>query len=765
MAGLLCYGRAMAKDNVDLICDIGELAGLFEKSHSLSDFLQSAVSIVAFHMRAAVCSIYLYDADREVLTLAATQGLNAEGVGKVTLKLGEGIVGTAMKELRPICEGHGSLNPNFKPIDGIFEENYEAFLAVPILLRGVMRVGVLVTQDPQPNYFHENDIKALRAISSQLAVVIENAKLLMSLHEAEQRVNEPKEEELPVQPTFVKGVTASSGVVRGTAVVVDGHGYDVLTAPGDDDANPASMEDFELALQESIAQLTVLQNRMEERLGDVASLIFNAHLLILKDEGFSGQMRKLIEQGTPADRAVTSVVNDYIGLFSKSKNPRLQEKVLDVKDLGHRLLRNIRQHGEDQGDYAGQILIARELLPSDVLKFAAQNVEGIVIVQGGVTAHISILARSLRVPMVFVDNEAILKVDEGCMILIDANQGTLFIDPSEAVLRQYDAIVNRQDSERLAVKPETFTVDGTKIKLLSNVNLLSDIEFAIENQAEGIGLYRSEFPFIIRNEFPSEEAQRLIYERIYQDMPDKEVVLRTLDVGGDKKLPYHQHDEEANPFLGLRAIRFSLKNLPIFKQQLRAMLRAGADRNLKIMFPFISSVDDFLEAKEVIQVCVRELAAEELPHNPAPKVGLMVELPAAVEIIDELAEASDFFSIGTNDLIQYLLAVDRTNESVSSMYVCHHPAVLRSVYRIVNSAIHNDVDVSVCGDMALNEDMLKFLIGIGVRKISIDPQQIPRVQAFISGLHTEEARRHARKLLRFGTLREVNQFLETLETE
>jgi phosphotransferase system enzyme I (PtsP) len=500
-------------------------------------------------------------------------------------------------------------------------------------------------------------------------------------------------------------------------------------------------------------------------LGDVASLIFNAHLLILKDEGFSGEMRKLVKQGTPADRAVTSVVNDYIGLFSKSKNPRLQEKVLDVKDLGHRLLRNIQQHSEDEGDYSGQILIAKELLPSDVLKFAAQNVEGIVIVQGGITAHISILARSLRVPMVFVENEAILDIADGTLILIDANQGTLFLDPTPAVLKQYDSLVNRQENERLSVSDETFTADGTKIKLLSNVNLLSDIEFSIENKAEGIGLYRSEFPFIIRNEFPSEEEQRRIYERIFQGMEGKEVVLRTLDVGGDKKLPYHQHDEEANPFLGLRAIRFSLKNLPIFKQQLRAMLRAGVDRKLKIMFPFISSVDDFLEAKEVMKECIKELSAEGIPHNGRPKVGLMVELPAAVEIIDELADVSDFFSIGTNDLIQYLLAVDRTNESVSSMYVCHHPAVLRSVYRIVNSAINNDVDVSVCGDMALNEDMLKFLVGIGVRKISIDPQQIPRVQAFLTGLHTEQARQHARKLLRFGTLREVNHFLEVLKAK
>lgn len=756
----------MAKDNVDLICDISELAGLFAKSQSLSDFLQSAVSIVAFHMRAAVCSIYLYEEKNEMLTLAATQGLNAEAVGKVSLKLGEGIVGTAMKELRPICEGHGSLNPHFKRIDGIYEENYEAFLAVPILLRGVMRVGVLVTQDPQPNYFHENDTKALKAISSQLAVVIENAKLLMSLHEAEQRQTPPSstETEHEQTPAFIKGVTASSGIVRGTAVILDGHGYDVLTAPAEDDENPYDLDDFDLALQESVAQLTLLQNRMEERLGDVASLIFNAHLLILKDQGFSGEMRKLIQSGTPADRAVTSVVNDYITLFSKSSNPRLQEKVLDVKDLGHRLLRNIQQHGEDEGDYAGQILVAKELVPSDVLKFAAQNVEGIVIVQGGITAHISILARSLRVPMVFVENEVILDLADGTLILIDANQGTLFLDPSESVLKQYDGLVNRQEAERLSVQPETFTVDGTKIKLLSNVNLLSDIEFAKENLAEGIGLYRSEFPFIIRNEFPSEEAQRLIYEKIFQGMPDKEVVLRTLDVGGDKKLPYHQHDEEANPFLGLRAIRFSLKNLPIFKQQLRAMLRAGVNRKLKIMFPFISSVDDFLEAREVTMECIQELEAEGIPHNTSPKVGLMVELPAAVEIIDELARAADFFSIGTNDLIQYLLAVDRTNESVSGMYVCHHPAVLRSVYRIVNSAINNDVDVSVCGDMALNEEMLKFLIGIGVRKISIDPQQIPRIQAFLSGLHTEEARRHARKLLRFGTLKEIDRFLEGLES-
>ncbi len=751
----------MAKDNVDLICDISELAGLFERSHSLNDFLQSAVSVVAYHMRAAVCSIYLYDEESKILRLAATQGLRADSVGKVSLKLGEGLVGTALKELKPICEGHGSRNPHFKPIADIFEEQYEAFLAVPIV-RGAARVGVLVTQDPQPNYFHENDVKALRAIASQLAVVIENAKLLMSLHEAQQQTVPGKEAQASLNDVkFLKGTSASTGVVVGEAVIIDGHAYDVLTAAADDDDAPFTLADFQQALKETEEQLTQLQVTMDERLSDVASLIFNAHLLILKDTGFSGAMQKLIEKGTPADRAVISVVNDYITLFAKSANRRLQEKVLDLKDLGHRLLRNLRQHGEDHGDYEGQILVAKELLPSDVLKFAAQKVEGIVIVQGSVTSHISILARSLRVPMIFVENRLVLEIGEGTPILMDANQGTVFLEPDAKVLEQYKSLISRDETaEAPVVQPETYTRDGTKIALYCNINLLSDMEFARQHLAEGVGLYRSEFPFIVRDEFPSEEAQRLIYEKIFAGLPDREVTLRTLDVGGDKKLPYHHHLDEANPFLGLRAIRFSLQNLPIFKQQLRAMLRAGRGQRLRIMFPFISSVDDFLAAREVLEECKRELRDEGLPHNADPKVGPMVELPAAIEIIEELSQASDFLSIGTNDLVQYLLAVDRTNESVSKLYVNHHPAVLRAVYRIVNAAINNDVDVSVCGDMVLNTDMLKFLIGIGVRKVSIDPQHIPRIQQYVTGLHTEEARRHARKLLRFGTLREVNAFLE-----
>ena len=712
-------------------------------------------------MRSAVCSIYLFDDDAEDLVLAATQGLSLEAVGTLRLKIGEGIVGKAMETLEPVCEGHGSQNPSFKYIEGIGEEEYEAFLAVPIVLRGRVRVGVLVAQDPQPNYFHGNDVKALRAIASQLAVVIENAKLLLSLHEGPNTEDVP--EALPdlFEKKFLRGSSASSGVVMGEAVIIGGQGYDVLTAAADDDGPHQSLGDFRKALEETEKQLSDLQRQMDERLVDVASLIFNAHLLILKDTGFSGTMEEMIERGTSPERAVTSVVNDYINLFSKSQNPRLREKVLDLKDLGHRLLQNLKRKGDVQGDYRGQIIIAQELVPSDVLKFAAQQVEGIVIVQGGVTSHISILARSLRVPVVFVDEPRVLELEEGCPVLIDANQGTVFPNPDARVLAQYRKLLAGEEEPDLReVSEETFTKDGVKVTLHCNINLLSDLEFALKNKAEGVGLYRSEFPFIVRDEFPSEEAQRIIYEKIIRTMDGREVTLRTLDVGGDKKLPYHEHHDEANPFLGLRAIRFSLQNLPIFKQQLRAMLRAGYNAPLRIMFPFISSLDDFLEAKDVVRACMRELQEEGLSYNAKPKIGPMIELPAAIEIIDEIAQASDFLCIGTNDLVQYLLAVDRTNESVSDLYVAHHPAVLRAVNRIINSAINNNVDVSVCGDMALNTELLKFLIGIGLRKISIDPQRIPEIQRFVVGLHTEEARQQSRRLLCFSTLREVNAYLE-----
>jgi len=745
----------MRKDNVDLICSIGEIAGLFEKSPSLEDFLQTVVNIVAYHMRAAVCSVYLYEEETQELVLTATQGLDLKS--QVRLKLGEGLTGTALKELRPIREGSGSKNPNFKFIPGISEENYQAFLAVPIL-RGLSRVGVLVLQDPVIDYFDDNDTKALQAIAAQLATTIENAKLLMALHRIKSDIpKEPKPAPDLKELKFIKGKSGARGHAIGRPTIFGGV-KDLFVIDDSTQSMSGTLEDFQRALQRTEIQLEQLQVIMQERLADVASMIFSAHLLIVKDPKFSGAMVEHIRNGDNPPQAIFRVINQYIKLFSASKNPRLQEKVQDVKDLGRRLLQNLRADEEAEVDYAGHIVIAGELLPSDVLKLSAQKAEGIVQVGGAVTSHIAILARSLNLPMVVVDEERLFKLSPDNRILIDGDQGNMYIDPDEAVCRSFASLDSSQqniDEVAAVVCEETWTEDKTRIRLLANINMLNELKTARKLKAEGVGLYRSEFPFIVRSNFPSEEEQYRVYRIILDEMEGRDVLFRTLDVGGDKMLSYFPGVSENNPFLGLRAIRFSFRYKDIFVQQLRALLRAGDGADLQVMFPMISSVDDFLQAKQVVQDCMEQLSAENIPYNNHPRLGAMIELPSAVEVAAELAAEADFLSIGGNDLVQYMLAVDRTNQHISDLYVSHHPAVLRALKRVAAACENSKTSLSFCGEMAADTKMLPFLIGIGIRRFSVESRMIPVVQKTINGLSVKACKEWSDKLLSMGRISDV----------
>lgn len=746
------------KDNVEMICSIGELASLFEGSHSIEDFLQTAVKIVATHMKAAVCSIYLLEDNNKDLVLRANQGLSADSVGRVKLRLGEGITGQALKELRPIREGRGSQNPNFKHIPGINEEQYEAFLAVPIV-HGLRRVGVLVVQDPQPDYFTEADAKALRAIAAQLATTIENAQLLMSLHR-ETKALEAQETTIIERLSFLRGKPASPGIAKGRAIAMGQ--LDAALWNEDPHAVDGGVSALDRSLERSEKQLAQMQRDVEERLTDIASLIFSTQILMLKDHQFAGEMRRLIEEEhRTAQQAIQRVSRQYMDLFAKSPNPRLREKVQDIKDVGQRLLRNLSTGEDTESGYHGHVVVVEDILPSDILKLAAQGAEGILMIGGGMTAHISILARSLQLPMVITEDRNLVKEVPGRQVLLDGNQGSVFLEPSQEILERYDNLIaaQREAAAVAAVEDETFTRDGTRVRLLANINLLSDLKIAQQLRAEGIGLYRSEFPFIVRNTFPSEEEQYQIYRKIVTEMAGREIVFRTLDIGGDKMLSYFPHVDEANPFLGLRAIRFSLKYPDIFSQQLRALLRAGVDADIKIMFPLISSLDEFLQAREGVRQACDELKESGVPHNPHPKLGVMVELPSAVEIVEDLAREADFLSIGTNDLVQYMLAVDRTNDEISDLYVYHHPAVLRVIARIVRAAQTQDVDLSICGDMAAEPRMVPFLLGAGLRKFSVNPNAIPALQRFIQNVDLSEAETVAKNVLQQGRIDEIARML------
>ncbi|MBN2182063.1 MAG: phosphoenolpyruvate--protein phosphotransferase [Sedimentisphaerales bacterium] len=745
-------------DNEKLLYDISELNSLFRESASIQSLLNKTVEMVAAHTKSDVCSVYLFNNENNELVLSATKGLNPDSVGKVRLKLGQGLTGLALKEMRPICEKDAASSPNYKFFPGIFEERYDCFLAVPIA-RGISKIGVLNVQRQKGKSFSDSDITALEAAASQLADIIENARFLMAMHEP--YVEEKSLDVLPEQLKFVRGKIASEGFAYGPAKIADmkKNLASLLHRTYDD---KYTLDDFEKAVANTAAQLEELQERVGQKLSDAASLIFAAHLVILKDKYFIGGIIKLIESGENPPVAVIRIAKEYIDNFATSDNSYMREKIQDIEDLTVRLMNNLLSENQEHDKFKGHIIIARELYPSDLLILSSEEAGGIVLVGGTVTSHLSILANSLRIPMIVSDTFELLELPDNTPMLIDAEIGNVYVDPSDDILEKFESQQKARltlDRQRLSVKPITETRDGTRVHLMANINLLADLKVACELQCEGVGLYRTEFPFMIRRNLPTEAEQFITYRKLVEMVSGKPVTFRTLDIGGDKTLSYYHDIKEQNPAMGLRSIRFSLQNKPVFAEQIRAMLRAGAGADLRIMFPMISSIDEFCQAREVVFESLETLEKQGIAHNHRPKLGIMVELPCIVDIIDDMAKEAEFFSIGTNDLIQFMLGVDRTNENVSGSYLPHHPSVLRALKKVIHAAGQAGREVTVCGDMAHQEKYLPFLLGIGLRILSIDPRFLPRIQQAISNIDIKEAQSVAESMLAQARITELTQAL------
>ncbi len=749
----------MKRDHAKLICDVGELTGLFHDAPGMEDFLQKITAMITQHMACEVCSIYLYYKDSDELVLKATKGLNPSSIGQVKMKLGEGLTGQALKERRPIREGQARNNPNFRHFPGIGEERFESFLAVPIL-HGTVEIGVMVIQSEQKDYFTAEDAQIFRAITAQLAATIETARLLITLNDHKHRKQTPP---AAADLKFIKGRPGSEGVALGGAVVMDETMTDLQRFV--DTKDVYTEEDFHRAVQATEAQLEDLQKKIETTLFDVAALIFTAQILMLKDKGFSEVIAGHIRKGIAPPQAVVTVVQEYVRKFAAITDSYLRDKIYDVKDVGRRVLENMTGLKDHHADLEGRIIIARELLPSDALKLFSQKVKGIILLSGGATSHMAILSRSLNIPLVVADEPGLLAVPGGTRILLDAVMGYIHIAPEEGLVQK---VLEREDLHKdmghlkRLIREFPTTKDGVLVKFMANINLLGDLKAANEFKADGVGLYRTEFPFMIRSDFPSEEEQYLIYRRLIEGMPGKEITFRTLDIGGDKVLSYYDYGREENPFLGLRSIRFSLKHKDVFIQQIRAILRAARGQKARVLFPMISSVDEFLEAKGIVQECIHHLSNEGQKDIESPPMGIMVELPSAVEIIDELAQEADFFSIGTNDLVQYLLAVDRTNAKVADLYLPHHPSVLRALKKIVDAGAKYGKDVSICGDMAHSVRFLPFLLGIGLRHFSLDARYLPRVHEKLSTIVLSEAVVQADEILKQSKVVRTAQLMEGL---
>ena len=751
------------RHHLHLLCDISELTALLTASEDIANFFQRTVEMIARHMDADVCSIYLYDEVSGDVVLDATIGLNPTAIGQVRMKIGEGLVGTTLAKQKPLNEGCARRHPAFKYFKEAGEDPFNSFLGVPIL-RGAEKIGVLVVQHKDRDYFDDVDIQVMRGIASQLAGAIGNARLLIEsgLPKKDQNLEYRAEKSL----RSIKGQMAAGGYAFAPSIVFE-KSHAGLLEEQPEEKSEHTLADFHRAIQATAEQINEYQARFARRLPESDALIFSAHLMILKDVRFMREMEKKISEGMSPAAAIRAVGRHYMDLFSTSDHAHVREKANDVQDLAGRILKNMSCKDEmDQTLVGNRIVIARELYPSDILRLASENVKGIILVSGGVTSHVAILARSLQIPLIIADETDLLHLPENTPIIMDEESGSIYVNPSEDVVKAYQSnekVSLEQEMTSREISPDTYSRDGCRIQLLANINLLRDLKLASELQAEGIGLYRSEFPFLIRSAVPSEQEQFLVYKQLFEEMPGKDIAIRTLDIGGDKLLAYQDLQGETNPELGLRAIRFSLHHRDIFHQQLRAILRSAADaKTVQIMFPLISSLDEFYEARQAVYDCMRALKKENLPHHQKPLIGVLVELPSIVEIIDELTAEADFLSIGTNDFVQYMLAVDRTNEKVVDYYQPYHPAVLRSLAKIVKAANTHDKKISVCGELAHEKDYIPFLLGIGIRILSVYPKFLPSVQNFISNLKISETEAYAQKLLSEATVQGVNRRIAEL---
>ncbi|NWL89510.1 phosphoenolpyruvate--protein phosphotransferase [Paenibacillus sp. 79R4] len=562
---------------------------------------------------------------------------------------------------------------------------------------------------------------------------------------------------------MIQGIGAAAGVAIGKAFVLPTWEWDVPDRRMESVDLAKEFERLYEGIRTSKTEIEFMKNEIKETVGVAESNIFDAHIAILEDPVFMSEIRGIIErQYKAAEVAVKEAIDHFVTMFDLLDDEYMKERALDIKDVGNRLLKHLLGTPDITlpSDTQPYILVARELSPSQLVHLNPQHVLGMVTIAGGKTSHSAIMARALGIPLVSGLEDSLTEIFKtGDLLVIDGDEGAIFLNPDHVIIDQYTAIAERQrrrkEQLQLLASVDPVTKDNVRMKLAGNISSVKDLELAFKYGAEGVGLFRTEFLYMDRLGFPSEEEQFEVYRQIAEKMGEHSVVIRTLDIGGDKQLEYFTIPEEENPVLGFRAIRISLDNKDIFKTQLMAILRASAYGNVKILYPMISSLEEVRKAKEILQEAKQELTARGIAYDDNIPIGAMIEVPAAVAIADLLAQEVDFFSIGTNDLVQYVLAVDRMNEKIAQMYHPFHPAVLRMLRQTVMAAKEAGIPISVCGELASDERALPIWLYLGVSNLSMSSQSLLRVKHRILNIYASESRELGALCYRLSTSTEV----------
>ena len=570
----------------------------------------------------------------------------------------------------------------------------------------------------------------------------------------------------PVPPStesseqIFRGIAVSPGVVQGKILVLDrGHEEPPKRQPVKEKDVPAEIARLEEALTNTRAQIRKIRERVASRVGASDAQIFDAHLLVLEDAVLIDQVTQFIrDERVNAEFAFNEAMDRYAGALSEVEDDYLRERASDLRDVAGRVLNNLTGHdpGMDLRHLPEDcIIIAHDLTPSMTAQLDRGKVLGFATDVGGKTSHTAIMAGSMGIPAVVGLKKASRRLVSGQHALVDGINGVVVINPSDQTLFEYGQLEKKQEDfnallSEIRDKPAV-TIDGMRVTLSANVEQIGDTAAVLDCGAEGVGLFRTEYLFLDRDEMPTEEEQFLSYQRVAKALAPEPVIFRTLDIGADKLSGIWQSEAEENPFLGWRAIRFCLQETEVFRTQLRAILRASASRNIKLMYPMISGVDELEEANRLLEECKEELRGKGLEFDEDIEVGVMIEIPSAAMTADALARRAQFFSLGTNDLIQYTLAVDRLNEKIAHMYDPTHPALLRLIQMTVEAGKRQGIWTGVCGEMAGDPALVPLLIGMGVDELSVAPPMLPQIKHLIRHLDAAEARELAQSALEAET--------------
>jgi len=726
-------------------------------ARNLDQALEIIVKGVREAMGADVCSVYLTDEILQQHVLMATEGLAPESVGKVRLAFDKGLVSMVASRAEPVNLNDAPNHPRYIYFPETAEEQFFGFLGVPIIHHRKV-LGVLVVQQVVSKRFDEEQENFLITIAAQLAGAMAHAEAsgeidkLLSQHGG-----------TTVRP--LSGLSGAPGVAIGKAVAI----YPTTDLEKIPDRSvtdmDAEIQAFNTALSAVKQDIATLSKRLQDVLPAAERALFDAYLLMLDSHSLRGVTATRIMEGLWAPAALRRTVDEQIQAFAEMDDPYMRERGEDLRELARRILHYLLQNAKRDLHYPPRtILVGDEITAAQLAEVPRQNLVGVVSASGSRTSHVAILSRALGIPAVMGAVDLPIGRIDGQNIIADGYSGSVYVSPSKEIHTEYERLAREEEAlnaELVNLRDDpSVTEDGKSIPLKANTGLLSDITPSLNSGADGIGLYRTEFPFMIRQRFPGEEEQLRIYRQALMAFAPRPVTLRTLDVGGDKALPYFPIVED-NPFLGWRGIRITLDHPELFMVQVRAMLRAasGLD-NLEILLPMISHIAELDEALYLINRAVDELL-EEGESITKPRVGVMIEVPSAVYQAEQLARRVDFLSIGTNDLTQYLLAVDRNNSRVASLYDALHPAVLRAVYDTVNAGHRAGKPVSVCGEMAGDPAAVVLLIGMGIDSLSMSASSLNRVKWVIRNLSTERARQYLDEALNMEDAVSIRNFLNS----